>query len=196
MHPGVSWRRPAGGRPGGPAGPLTGRATPPTSATPRWVWMPASISPMISWSRWTSPAWPIRWRPARLSWITSSWSLPPRFRSTLKVRGRVKKYILKRALDGLLARTRSSTGRRWDSGFLSTTGSVTNSRTWLYDTLLSARRHQSRVLSPDTVRRMLDEHVRGTDELGIICCGRCSCWSCGTGRTLTETGSCPDSAPC
>jgi asparagine synthase (glutamine-hydrolysing) len=78
----------------------------------------------------------------------------------LKIRGRVKKYILKRALGNLLPQTilhRPKMGfgvpiDRWLRGEL---------RELLADTLLSPRALGRGYFTAAVVRRMVDEHVRG-----------------------------------
>ena len=79
----------------------------------------------------------------------------------LKVRGRVKKHILKRALTGLLPdeilhRPKMGFGVPIDHWLRH------ELRDMAYDTLLSARATGRGYFRPASIRRMLDEHVRGT----------------------------------
>jgi asparagine synthase (glutamine-hydrolysing) len=78
----------------------------------------------------------------------------------LKVRGRTKKYILKRALAGLLPR---QILRRPKMGFGVPIDHWLRHelREMAYDTLLSRQAVGRGYFHPDVVRRMLDEHVRG-----------------------------------
>jgi asparagine synthase (glutamine-hydrolysing) len=81
--------------------------------------------------------------------------------SDLKVRGRVKKYILKRALSGLLPdeilhRPKMGFGVPIDHWFRHELRDLT------YDTLLGPRCLARGYFRPETLHRLLDEHTRGT----------------------------------
>jgi asparagine synthase (glutamine-hydrolysing) len=81
--------------------------------------------------------------------------------SDLKVRGRVKKYILKRALSGLLPeeilhRPKMGFGVPIDHWFRH------ELRDLAYDTLLGSRCLSRGYFRPKTLQRLLDEHTRGT----------------------------------
>ncbi len=80
--------------------------------------------------------------------------------SDLKVRGRVKKYILKRALSGLLPeeilhRPKMGFGVPIDHWFRH------ELRELAHDTLLGPRCLGRGYFRPETVQRLLDEHIRG-----------------------------------
>jgi asparagine synthase (glutamine-hydrolysing) len=81
--------------------------------------------------------------------------------SNLKVRGRVKKHILKRALSGLLPdeilhRPKMGFGMPIDHWFRH------ELRDLAYDTLLGPRCLARGYFRPEALRRLLDEHTRGT----------------------------------
>jgi asparagine synthase (glutamine-hydrolysing) len=81
--------------------------------------------------------------------------------SDLKVRGRVKKYILKRALSGLLPeeilhRPKMGFGVPIDHWFRH------ELRDLAYDTLLGSRCASRGYFRSETLQRLLDEHTRGT----------------------------------
>jgi asparagine synthase (glutamine-hydrolysing) len=80
--------------------------------------------------------------------------------SDLKVRGRVKKYILKRALSGLLPgeilhRPKMGFGVPIDHWLRH------ELRDLAYDTLLAPRCLHRGYFRPETLERLLDEHTRG-----------------------------------